>query len=82
MNDALKRAVRTFAQGFVATLALLAIPALNNLVQAVAGGGDVEIDVNLWQGIAVAAVAGGTVALISWAQNALEEKTGTPVLPK
>ena len=82
MTDALKRALRTFFQGFVATLALLAIPALNNLVQSVAGGGDVEIDVNLWQGIGVAAVAGGTVALISWAQNALEEKTGTPVLPK
>lgn len=82
MTDALKRAIRTFFQGFVATLALLAIPALNNLIQAVAGGGDVELDVNLWQGIAVAAIAGGTVALISWAQNTLEVKTGTPILPK
>ncbi len=74
MTDALKRAVRTFAQGFVATLALLAIPVLNNLVQTVAGGGDITIDVNLWQGIGVAAVAGGTVMLISWAQNALEDR--------
>lgn len=82
MADATRRALRTFLQGFIATLALLAIPALNTLVQSVAGGGDVSIDVNLWQGIGVAAVAGGTVALISWAQNALEEKTGTTVLPK
>lgn len=80
--DSTKRAVRTFAQGFVATLALLAVPVLNNLVQAVAGGGEVTVDVNAWQSIGIAAVAGGTVAVISWAQNALEDKTGTNLLPK
>lgn len=82
MNDAAKRALRTFAQGFVGVLVLIAVPALNQLVQAVASGGDVEIDVNLWQGILIAAVAGGMIALISWAQNAFEEKTHTNVLPK
>jgi hypothetical protein len=81
-TDSIKRAVRTFAQGFVATLALLAVPVLNNLVQAVAGGGQVTVDVNAWQSIGIAAVAGGTVAVISWAQNALEDKTGHAILPK
>lgn len=81
-TDALKRATRTFAQGFVATLALLAVPVLNNLVQTVAGGGVVTIDVNVWQSIGIAAVAGGTVALIAWAQNSLEDRTGHTVLPK
>lgn len=80
--DALKRGIRTFAQGFIATLALLAIPVLNNLVQAVAGGGEVVVDVNAWQSIGIAAVAGGTVAVISWAQNALEDKAGHAILPK
>jgi hypothetical protein len=82
MNDAVKRAVRTFAQGFVGTLVLLAVPVLNNLVQAVAGGGEVTLDVSAWQSIGIAAVAGGMIALVSWAQNALEDKTGTAVLPK
>ena len=40
------------------------------------------IDVNLAGAIRVAAIAGGTVALISWAQNALEDRTGTTLLPK
>lgn len=80
--DATKRAVRTFVQGFVGTLALLAVPVLNALVQAVAGGGEVEIDVNVWQSIAIAAVAGGVIALIAWAQNEFEDKTGKTLLPK
>lgn len=50
--------------------------------QAVAGGGEVEVDVNFWQGILIAAVAGGVIALISFGQNALEAKSHTNVLPK
>lgn len=82
MRDAAKRALRTFVQGFVGVLAVIAIPALNQLVQAVASGGEVAIDVNLWQGILIAAVAGGVIALISWAQNLLEATTHRTVLPK
>lgn len=81
-TDALKRALRTFVQGFIGVLALLAIPILNSLIQAVAGGGTVEIDVDVWQSIGIAAVAGGVIALISWAQNELEAKTGKDLLPK
>ena len=81
-TDALKRALRTFVQGFIGVLALLALPVLNALIQAVAGGGTVNIDVDAWQSIGIAAVAGGVIALISWAQNELEAKTGKDLLPK
>lgn len=82
MKDAAIRAARTFAQGFLAVLALVAVPALNSLIQSVAGGGDVEIDVNFWGAVGIAAVAGGAVALISFLQNALEDTTGQHILPK
>lgn len=82
MTDAAKRAVRTFAQGFIGVLALIAIPALNNLIQAVAGGEQVQLDVGLWRAILIAAIAGGVIALISWAQNALEDRGHVSVLPK
>jgi hypothetical protein len=81
-SDAVKRAVRSFAQGFVAVLALVAVPMLNRLVQTVADGGELQVDVNFAGAIGVAAIAGGAVAMISWAQNALEDKTGTALLPK
>ena len=80
MNDAMKRALRTFGQGFVGILAILAIPALNNLITSVGRGDQVELDFNVWQGIVIAAIAGGVIALISWVQNALEDATGkTPL---
>ena len=78
MNDALRRAIRTFFQGFVGVLALIAVPVLNDMVSAVGDGNDVVLDVNVWQGILVAAIAGGAVALISYGQNALENKTSVP----
>lgn len=82
MTEALKRAIRTFAQGFIGVLALVAIPQLNAMVQAVVGGDAIELHIDVWQGIVIAAIAGGAIALISWAQNALEDKTGTTILPK
>jgi len=81
-KDAAKRALRTFVQGVIATLALLGLPILNNLIQSAAGGGEVIIDVNAWRTILIAVIAGGLVALISWAQNELEAKTGKDLLPK
>lgn len=82
MPDAMRRAIRTFAQGFVATLALIAIPLGQNLIQTVAGGGQLDVDVNVWGAVGVAAVVGGGIAVVSWAQNALEDKTGKTILPK
>jgi hypothetical protein len=73
MTVAMKRAARTFLQGFVGVLVLVAVPALNGLVSAVAGGGEATVDVDVWRGIGIAALAGGLIATISWAQNALED---------
>lgn len=82
MNDTIKRAVRSFAQGFVGILATILVPFLYSLIQTVSGGGELKIDVNVLQAIAVAAVAGGVVALVSFLQNLFEEKTGVDILPK
>ena len=82
MKDALKRALRTFAQAFVATLTLLAVPALTDIVRAITASKPYQLDFAFWQGVAIAATLSGFIALISWAQNALEAKTGTNVLPK
>ena len=72
MNEAIRRAIRTFFQGFVGVLALVAIPALNAMVQAAVGGDAIELNVDVWQSIGIAAIAGGVIALVSWAQNELE----------
>lgn len=81
MNDAVVRAIRTFVQGFVGILALVAIPVLSNIVSSVVNGGDaVMIDLNLWKNIALAAIAGGMIALVSFVQNALEDKSGKTLL--
>ena len=82
MSDAAKRAFRTFVQGAVGVLVLIAVPALNDMVQSIAAGGEVDIDVNFWQGVAVAVVAGGVIALISFLQNFFEDQTHTKTLPK
>lgn len=81
-NDAARRALRTFVQGFIGVLILVAIPALNELVGSVGTGGEVRIDVNFWREVLIAAVAGGVIALVSFVQNELEQATGTDVLPK
>jgi hypothetical protein len=74
-TDALRRAARTFFQGMIGVLMLIAVPVLNQLIQAVAAGGEVVIDVDLWQSIGIAAVAGGVIALIAFLQNLLEDRT-------
>jgi predicted phage tail protein len=76
-SDALRRAARTFFQGVIGVLVLLAIPVLNQLIQSVAGGGEVTIDLDLWRSIGIAAIAGGVIALIAFLQNALEDRTGS-----
>ena len=79
MSDAIRRAIRTFLQAFVGTLATLAIPALTDLVRAIANAEPYQIDFAFWQGVGIAATLAGIIALISWAQNALEDKT--PAVP-
>jgi hypothetical protein len=76
-SDAARRAVRTFFQGAVGVLVLIAVPVLNQLIQAVAAGGEIVIDVDLWQSIGIAAIAGGVIALIAFLQNMLEDRIGS-----
>ena len=82
MTDATRRAVRTFLQGFLGVLALLAVPILNDIISNVGSGGTVELDPTLWRSVAIAAVAGGVIALISWGQNWLEDAAGVKPLKK
>lgn len=82
MNDALKRALRTFVQASIAVLILLLSPWLLGLSTTVQQGGDIDIDLNFFGNIALAAVGGGLAALIAFVQNELEDKTETTVLPK
>jgi len=79
-RDAVIRAARTFGQGFLGVLILTAVPILRDMVSAVVGGGEITIDLNAWQNIALAALAGGLIALISFVQNAVEDKTGKAAL--
>jgi hypothetical protein len=76
-SDAIRRATRTFFQGTIGVLVLIAIPVLNQMIQSIAGGDEVTIDLDLWQSIGIAAVAGGMIALISFLQNWLEDSTGS-----
>lgn len=82
MRDTVVRALRTFAQGFVGVLVLAAIPAARNLVDAVVGGNgsSVDIDLTFWRNVALAAIAGGVIALVSFLHNLLEDKGALPNL--
>ena len=77
MKDSLKRALRTFIRAWLGTFAALAIPFLNRVIDAAGEAeGIVRIDVTLLGNAAIAGVIAGVVAIISWAQNALEDTTG------
>ena len=78
MSDALRRGIRTFLQAFVGTLALLAIPAMTDIIRSISNAEPYTFDVNFWQGVVVAAVLSGIIALIAWAQNALEDRGTVP----
>lgn len=80
MNDAVRRAIRTFIQGFIGVLALVAVPQLTNIVNDAVDGRAISVSLDVWQSIVFAAIAGGVIALISWAQNELEDTTGKAVL--
>ncbi len=80
MNDALKRAIRTFVQGSVGVAALLLVPFLQSLINAAAGNGEVDVDANALQKILIAVVAGGAIALIAWVQNLVEDWKGKALL--
>ena len=80
MNDALKRAIRTFVQGALGVAALLFVPFLQSLINAAAGNGEFDVDANALQKILIAVVAGGAIALIAWVQNLVEDWKGKALL--
>ncbi len=81
-NDWIRRGVRTFIQGFVGVLVLLAVPILNEWVSTVGSGGEVVIDVPFWRSVAMAAVGGGMVSLVAFVQNFTEDHTNVPAILK
>jgi len=75
--DWLRRAIRTFAQGFLGVFIFLGLPILTNVA-----GGDTTLDLNAWKSIGIASSAGGIIALVTAVHNLLEEKTAFPALLK
>ena len=74
MSDAVKRAVRTFGQTLVGTVIT------SGILSATAETGVVD-----WPAIkkvAVSAFVAAVVAVLSWAQNALEDRSAIPTLMK
>jgi hypothetical protein len=82
MTDAVRRAIRTFIQAFVGTFVLVGFPVLQNIMDATNGGDEPIFDVNVWKRVLVACVISGVIALVSYVQNALEDKTMMPAVLK
>lgn len=73
MSDPIKRGIRTFVQTALGVIALQSVALIND-------ANDGVLDANLWQRAGLTAAVSGLVALVSWAQNALEDKTGKALL--
>ena len=82
MPDSIVRGLRTFVQGFIGILVLSAVPVLNGIVtDVVSGNGNrITVDLDIWRNIALAGIAGGTIALIAYVQNLFEDKSGKTLL--
>ena len=52
----------------------------NDVVRAISDSQPYQFDFALWQGVVIAAALSGVISLISWAQNALEDKSGKTAL--
>lgn len=84
LPDFLRRAIRTFIDAFVGVLAIALVPALNDLVQnAVSGDGStIELDLNLYRNILLAACVAGVISLITLVKNWAEDNTSFPSVLK
>ncbi len=65
----LKGAAKTFIQATLSILVLLLVPVLTSWAATVGNGGELEVDVNFFAKVGIAALGGGIAALISYAQN-------------
>jgi hypothetical protein len=82
MSDAIRRALRTFLQAFVGTFVLVAVPWATNIVTAIVNAKPYELNFDVLQSAGLAAVFAGAIALVSWVQNALEDRTAMPAIIK
>ena len=74
MKDAGIRALRTFVQAVIG--AFIATSVLTNIASSS------TIDADALQRAGISALAAGIIAVLSFAQNALESATGKDMLPK
>ena len=82
MNDSTRRALRTFLQAFVGTFILVAVPWATDIVTSIVQAEPYELNFDVLQSAGIAAVFAGFIALLSWAQNYLEDNTNTPAILK
>jgi hypothetical protein len=82
MRDAAIRAARTFAQAFIGTFVLVAVPWATDIVSAIVQTEPYKLEFDVLQSAGIAGVFAAFIALLTWAQNALEEKTGTTIPTK
>lgn len=80
--DWLRRGIRSFIQGFIGVLILVAVPVVTKWATDIGSGGAIVIDIPFWRSVGIAALGGGCVGVVSFAQNALEDKAGMPALLK
>ncbi len=64
-----KGAAKTFLQAFIGVLALLLVPMLTNWAVDLQNGGDIQVDVDWFVKVLIAAVGAGIAALISAVWN-------------
>lgn len=78
MNDALRRAIRTFLQSFMASfLALITTGQFTTKV------GDATVpNWSAWDTLLISCLLSAFIALVTWAYNALENLTGKDILVK
>lgn len=64
-----KGAAKTFAQAGLSILVLLLAPVLTQWATTVGSGGEIDIDVNFFAKVGIAALGGAIAALLSYLQN-------------
>jgi hypothetical protein len=74
LNDAVRRALRTFVQAFTGSILT------SGVLGAVADGA--AVDLSIFQKTGVSALAAGVIALLTYVQNALEDNGAIPAVLK
>ena len=82
MSDALRRAIRTFAQAFIGTFILVAVPWATNIVTAIVNAKPYELNFDVLQSAGIAGTFAAFIALVSWVQNQLEDHSTVPAVLK